>query len=230
MSNFPIINKDSIPESLIIVCSESIRNQFIKRALDFDFKLKSKKRLYDVFNYNNFCKFGIVGPLIGSPAATLAAEPFLQKGTKKVIILGFVGSLDPDLNISDFFFPNAGYSDEGTSSAYGSGKSIHPYSLNFQNKIKLRLSPNSKEGIICSTDTPLKEDTNKINLFKQNNASVVDMEYCALCQLCNIYNAELCATFIVSDLINTQRKTSGFKSKETKQQISKAIDVILNNC
>lgn len=234
MANFlsPIPDK-ILPDQLIVVSSESIRNELIKSAQTNGLVLKAKKKFFDAFYYYNFEKIGIIGPLIGSPAAVIAAEPFFASGLKKIIILGHVGGISlkhHHINIGDTIFPTECISDEGTSKIYGAPSVIIAKNQSMQKNIIQQLKTKAsseiiKEGPLWTTDAPYRESETRVKYYSNKGVIAVDMEYSALCHLANLYEAEIAGCFVVSDLLGFERKI-GFNNQVTKNSLRVLIEIL----
>ncbi len=222
-----------LPEKLIIVSSESIKNELIKSAQVKGLVLKSKKKFFDAFSYYNFVKIGIIGPIIGAPAAVLASEPFFASALKKIIILGYVGGIQSQhnqINIGDIIFPTECISDEGTSKIYGASSVTIPQKQDLQKNIilqlKTKVSPEIiKAGPLWTTDAPYRESESRVEYYSEKGVIAVDMEYSALCHLANLYQAEIAGCFVVSDLLGFERKI-GFKDAATKNSLKVLIEIL----
>ena len=69
----------------------------------------------------------LCGPFTGAPHAVMALEKLIVMGAKRVWVLGWCGSLQPDVRIGDILLPTLAISEEGTSRHYPVGnKSIQP--------------------------------------------------------------------------------------------------------
>lgn len=229
------IPEQLLPDKLIVVSSESVKNELLKSAKRNNLILKSQKKFSDAFYYYNFGKIGLIGLVMGSPAAAIAVEPFLASGLKKLIILGYVGGIavqKKQINIGDIIFPTASISDEGTSKIYGATAVITSNNFSFQNEIitavKEKISLDQlKFGPIWTTDAPYRENKSRANYFCKQGAIAVDMEYSLLCHLANLYNAEIAGCFVVSDLVGFERKR-GFKNPTTKNSINILIEILIS--
>lgn len=234
MDNFlsPIPDK-LLPEKLIVVSSESIKNELIKAAQAKGLILKAKKKFFDAFYYYNFGKIGIIGQPVGSPAAVIATEPFLSSALKKIILLGYVGGISlrhHQINIGDIIFPTESISDEGTSKIYGASSVIISKNQALQKDIiqqlKTKVSSDIiKEGPIWTTDAPYLESESRVEYYSDKGVIAVDMEYSALCHLANLYKAEIAGCFVVSDLLGWERKI-GFNNPATKSSLKVLIDIL----
>ncbi len=62
----------------------------------------------------------VAGPFVGSPYAAMMMESLIARGAKRILVLGWCGSLRPDIQVGDLIVPDLGLVDEGTSRHYAS--------------------------------------------------------------------------------------------------------------
>lgn len=180
-------------------------------------------------------QLGIIGPALGAPAAVLACEPFLASGTKDIILLGVGGGLPSSLwipNIGNIVLPRGALSENGVVSLYGGAEVIDYQRCPVQGQLEAALNalpncPPCFAGNVWSTDAPYRETTEKVERYASQQAILVEMEFAAVCQLATLYQANLAALFVVSDLLQEQW-VSGFGSKELRRSIRICIEAILN--
>jgi nucleoside phosphorylase len=60
----------------------------------------------------------LAGPLLGAPQAAIVLEKLIALGAQRLWVLGWCGSLQPDLRIGDLIVPITALSEEGTSAHY----------------------------------------------------------------------------------------------------------------
>jgi uridine phosphorylase len=150
---------------------------------------------------------------IGAPAAVLALEPLLLSGAKKILILGFCGSLVRRLSISDAVVITKARSDEGTSKHYVPGKKVFRPAKEFSRDVENRLSDRGLSYSRCSlvsTDAPYRETGEWLEKFQRLGAEGVDMEAAAVFALAEFYGIEAAALMIISDELWGGSWKSGF--------------------
>ncbi|MDA3785500.1 MAG: hypothetical protein PF568_01170 [Deltaproteobacteria bacterium] len=58
------------------------------------------------------------GPAVGAPMAVLTLEKLIALGCRKIVVMGWCGSLVSQLKVGDIFLPTWGQSEEGVSAHY----------------------------------------------------------------------------------------------------------------
>jgi uridine phosphorylase len=168
-----------------------------------------------------------VGPCVGSPMAVITLEKLIALGLKKLIVFGWCGSLSPDMHIGDLFSPEFGFSDEGVSKHYPL-QQPPAIATNLQKQL-INLFPNLHQGLIWTTDAPFREFPKQIRQHKENNIKAVDMEFTALCTVCNFYNIDMAGLMVVSDELYHRKWNSGIGTKFFKKQAKSALDTLMDN-
>jgi uridine phosphorylase len=171
----------------------------------------------------------IIGPIVGSPAAVLAVEPFLAAGCRNVLLLGASGGLklaNKALDLGNFVFPDNAISEEGTSKLYGATSELipaekHSLQISFEKQFSEYFKKNNlpspifHHGAMWTTDAPYRETVEKVMHYSLQGAISVDMEYSALLQLCSYYKASLTSAFVITDTL-TDEWIPGFSSPQVK--------------
>lgn len=168
-----------------------------------------------------------VGPCVGSPMAVMTLEKLIALGLERLIVFGWCGSLTSEMKINDLFIPEFGYSDEGVSRHYPLPK---PPITNDNLQAKLhRLFPTAKNGKIWTTDAPFRELPKDIAHHRKNGLQAVDMEFTALCSVCNFYNIEIAGLMVVSDELYHAAWKSGIGSKPFRKKAKTTLDLLMDN-
>jgi len=175
----------------------------------------------------------IAGPAVGAPMAVMTMEKLIALGARKVIVYGWCGSLNPELQTGDILLPTWGASEEGTSKHYpilekpasneswrhDLGHVISTAGFGFQ------------EGPILSIDAPYRETRKLIHDYAGKSILGLDMEFSALATLAIYRQIDLAAFFLVSDELWRKKWHPGFKSKTflaTNRQIMDLLVQILS--
>lgn len=169
---------------------------------------------------------------IGAPAAVLALEPLLLSGTKKVLILGFCGSLVRRFSIGDAVVITKARSDEGTSRHYVPGKKVFRATVEFSRDIENKLSEIGLAYSRCSlvsTDAPYRETKVWLEKFQRHGIEGVDMEAAAVFALAEFYGVEAAALMIISDELCGGSWKSGFGKSLMEKCAEKYFIPFLND-
>ncbi len=223
----------SAPSTVVFAPTEEIK-RLMTRAVNSGQNFQARPPLSGQFSFTQRGRTGIVGPAVGSPAAVLALEPLLASGTSRVVVVGTCGGLCPtapksSASLFDLVFPRGTVSEEGTSSLYGSkgNTSSKPSALQLELEAALLpLSESSKTGVIWTTDAPYRETWEKVQRYHSMGAVAVEMEYAAIAQICKVYNAELAAVFVVSDLLG-KTWLNGMGQAKLKDKLNSICSLVL---
>jgi len=66
----------------------------------------------------------VAGPMMGAPQAVLTVEKLIALGVRRIVALGWCGSLQPAVRIGDVVLPTGAISEEGTSAHYPLGEGV----------------------------------------------------------------------------------------------------------
>ena len=159
---------------------------------------------------------------IGASLAVIGLEHLIATGAEEILILGFCGSLNPDLSTLDVVSINKAYSEEGTSNHYIKRKKIFHSSGPLRQKIEDTLVERNLpflEGATVSTDAPFRETQSWLLDKQKKGIDVVDMEASAVFSLGEYYDIPTAALMIVSDELTGKRWKNVFKYPRLNTQI-----------
>jgi len=176
---------------------------------------------------------GLAGPFLGAPQAVILMEKLIAMGAKNILVLGWCGSLQPDILIGDYVIPTSALSEEGTSRHYPVDKG-HIRTSDFLNDKLLRVLGNSHikihKGIIWTTDALYRETKKKVEDYSKKGLLAVEMEMSALINLAAYRNVEVSGVLTVSDELFHPTWHHGFGGKKLKQKSIEAGRLILKLC
>ncbi|MFN2353629.1 MAG: hypothetical protein ABR512_03760 [Desulfopila sp.] len=180
----------------------------------------------------------VAGPAIGAPAATLVMEKLIALGARRIILMGWCGSIDTEHGIGDITVPTGALCGEGTSQYYMASNAEHSSGLKvtkpscstvaiLSQLMEQRRLP-CKGGRIWSTDAPYRESRSYLqHLNTTENISGVDMEFSALCSVAAFRGVEFAAVLVVSDELWARTWCPGFKNPLFKQRCGEVMDSLL---
>ena len=173
----------------------------------------------------------IAGPFTGAPHAVMALEKLIVMGAKRVWLLGWCGSLQPDVRIGDIILPALAISEEGTSEHYPiGGKPISPdRALNrlLLEHMRQELIPFSS-GPVWTTDAVYRETPRKIRSFQEQSVLGVEMEMSALFTVALYRSVAMAGLLVVSDELFTLKWTPGFSNPALKRGSRRAAEILLD--
>ena len=157
----------------------------------------------------------LAGPFFGAPHAVLGLEKLIALGVKTVWVLGWCGSLQPDLNAGHFVIPDRAVSEEGTSRHYPIAKKApeaHPGLTCTVAQAAARNGWAYKKGTVWTTDAIYRETPKKVRHFQKMGVLAVDMEMSALLTVAAYRGADLAALLVVSDELSSLKWKPGFSN------------------
>jgi len=179
----------------------------------------------------------ISGPFTGAPQAVMGMEKLIAMGAKRVWVLGWCGSLQPNLRIGDFLIPFKAVSEEGTSRHYPITDKNPGTSLNLNSMIEKSLEKMGRtcqKGLVWTTDAPYRETALKVTQYSDEGIMAVEMEMAALITLSIYRNVELAGLLVVSDELFDLKWKPGFSDPTLKKSSRFAgkvlLDIITTDC
>ncbi|MFH1946101.1 MAG: nucleoside phosphorylase [Acidobacteriota bacterium] len=157
----------------------------------------------------------VVYGAIGAPHTALWMETLIAGGTESFLLLGFCGSLNPELTIGRAVLLTSAFSDEGTSPHYDPSSNLFFPSPDFQEEMTAFLEEKQipfLSGGAVSTDAPYRETEAWIRDWKSKKADVIDMEASAFFCVAQYHGCRAVSLQIVSDELSESTWTKGFSS------------------
>ncbi|MGD2186636.1 MAG: nucleoside phosphorylase [Desulfobacterales bacterium] len=178
--------------------------------------------------------FSLTGPLIGAPYAAMVLETLIAWGARKIIFLGWCGSISPKVKIGDIIVPTAAMIDEGTSRHYkkDDNRISFPSELMIT-KLKAALDRkrvNYHHGSVWSTDAIYRETRDKIENYQRLDVVGVEMEISAMFTVATFRKVDMGAIVVVSDELASLKWRPGFKTATFKHGRKAACTVLSDLC
>jgi purine-nucleoside phosphorylase len=161
---------------------------------------------------------------ISAPLAVLCLESLIASKAKRILLLGFCGSLNPSYRVMDMVSISRALSEEGTSRHYLPRKRIFHPSLTLKNAIESTLRQASLTfltGTVVSTDAPYQETESWLKDKQKTKLDLVDMETSAVFALAEFRRIEAAALLIVSDELWDKTWRKAFEMPELEEKIKK---------
>jgi uridine phosphorylase len=224
--------KPSAPVA-IIVCTEADRRRFCRLAVRVVDSAREfyNARFVDLLHADR--TITIAGPILGAPQAVLVLERLTALGSRTVVVLGWCGSLQPQLRIGDWVIPSGAWSEEGTSAHYPAASptvapdpSLTSRLQSFCDQGDYRLHA----GPVWSTDAPLRETVGKVLSYGEKGVLAVEMEMAALFRVAKYRRVRLAGLLVVSDELFTLTWRPGFRSPTFKSSCRRATRALLDFC
>ena len=178
--------------------------------------------------------FSLTGPLIGAPYAAMVLETLIVRGARKIIFLGWCGSISQKVKIGDIIVATSAIIDEGTSGHYKEDNNR----ISFPSDLMVtglkgtldRRRVNYHHGSVWTTDAIYRETRDKVEYYQHLDVIGVEMEISALYTVANFRNVELGALVVVSDELASFKWRPGFKMNEFKHGREAACAVVRDLC
>lgn len=120
---------------------------------------------------------------VGAPTCAMCFEIIAELGAKNLLLVGYVGCLDPSIEDYSIIIPTAALRDEGTSFHYlpaSDEVDFDPKVIKILENVFKRNNINYKKGKTWTTDAMFRETPRKIKRRREQGAIVVDMECSAM--------------------------------------------------
>lgn len=176
----------------------------------------------------------LAGPFVGAAYATMVLENLIAWGARKILFVGWCGSISKKLKIGDIVIPGAAIIDEGTSRHYQNDQAHLSYPSELMiTRLKAELNQNQipfNGGTVWTTDAIYRETRKQVEYYQSQNAIAVEMEISALFTVARFRKVDLCAMAVVSDELDAFKWRPGFKMEEFKRGREAACKVIQGLC
>jgi uridine phosphorylase len=179
-------------------------------------------------------ELSLSGPFVGAPYATMLLENLIAWGARRILFLGWCGSISKKVKIGDIIIPSAAIIDEGTSRHYQNDDTPLAYpSERMTTRLKAELNQNQihfHSGTVWSTDAIYRETRQQVEYYQSQGAIAVEMEVSALFTVARFRKVDLGAMMVVSDELDSFKWRPGFKMDEFKRGRRSACKVIKDVC
>jgi uridine phosphorylase len=173
----------------------------------------------------------LAGPFLGAPQGVIVMEKLIALGAENLWVLGWCGSLQPDLSIGDLVVPTRALSEEGTSAHYPVPEEGKRTNSLLNRKLCDALTKANlpfKTGQVWSTDALYRETEEKIVDYGKKGILAVDMEMSALITVALYRSVKLSGLLIVSDELFSLKWNPGFGADSLKKRSREASRVLLD--
>lgn len=174
----------------------------------------------------------LTGPMLGAPQAVMVLEKMIALGVKRVIAVGWCGSLQGRVTVGDVVVPTDALSEEGTSAHYpvavagGPGPSIELRDRIIAGLVARGVSVHG--GSVWTTDAPYRETRGKVRKYQQSGILAVDMETSALFTLAAYRQIQLAVVLTVSDELHSLHWVHGYRASKFLETREKVVDSVLS--
>lgn len=175
----------------------------------------------------------LVGPMLGAPQAVMILEKLIVLGAKRILFVGWCGSIQESAQIADFVVPDQAMIGEGTSMYYLPENEDPRPSSGMVKAIRKSLEGCAipcHTGPVWSTDAPYRETKQQVLSLQRKGVLGVDMEVSALFSAARFRHVEIGALLVVSDELGSLRWKPGFSSRKFNRSRKMAAEVVPAIC
>lgn len=175
----------------------------------------------------------LAGPLLGAPQGVIVLEKLIALGARRLWVLGWCGSLQPDLRIGDLIIPTTALSEEGTSAHYPvdeKARRTDPSLNEYLGDALHRANLPFLAGPVWTTDAIYRETQAKVADYRSKGILAVEMEMSALITVAAYRSVALAGVLVVSDELSSLTWQPGFTDKTITKRSREACTVVLELC
>jgi len=221
------------PDAIMISITSELRamaklhnaeRTFLRIMCPFEFFLIKKRRKPPL---------ALAGPLLGAPQSAIVLEKLIALGAKRLWVMGWCGSLQPDLRIGDLILPTTTLSEEGTSAHYPVDEKIRRTDPALNEKLRNALDKANlpfMAGPVWTTDAIYRETRSKVAEYGSRGILAVEMEISALITVAAYRSVALSGVLVVSDELSSLEWRPGFRDDTIKKRSREACAVLLDIC
>ena len=172
----------------------------------------------------------LAGPFMGAPHAVIGLEKLIALGAKRILVLGWCGSLQPDLKTGNLVIPDRAISEEGTSQHYPlpNGAPRSDSGLNRMLEVSLEgQGLTFTKGEIWTIDAIYRETPEKVKAYQEKGVLAVEMEISALLTVAAYRSVSLAGLLVVSDELSDLKWRPGFSNPLLKKNTRLAGELLL---
>jgi uridine phosphorylase len=160
-------------------------------------------------------------------------EKLIALGAQRLWVLGWCGSLQPDLRIGDLVVPITAFSEEGTSAHYPVDEQSRRSDPCLNEHLKRALHRANlpfRAGPVWTTDAIYRETRAKVAEYGSMGILAVEMEISALISVAAYRSVALAGVLVVSDELSSLEWRHGFNANEVPRRSRDACRVLLDIC
>ena len=222
----PDVERDAL---MVMIPSEL---QFLVQASKAEELSFSDMNLYHLYRANKGTQSPVTlaGPFLGAPQAVIAMEKLIVLGAKKIWVLGWCGSLQPDLPTGHLIIPTNAVSEEGTSNHYPISNRLPESNTALNRMLEEALIQQSlpfSRGSVWTTDALYRETPDKVKTFQDQGILAVEMEISALMTVALYRSVAMAGLLVVSDELFQLKWRPGFSNPLLKKSSRAAGKVLL---
>jgi len=175
--------------------------------------------------------FTVVAPALGAPYAAMVLEKLIALGARRVLALGWCGSVSPKARIGELILPIGAVPGDGTSPHYCRGDSEITPHRDLYDLLAAGLKDVEAPwhaGLIRSTDAFFRETKALIQSCQSQGVLALDLEVAALFAVGQFRGIGVAALLVISDELFTSTWQAARGSQPFRQARQTALRLVLD--
>jgi uridine phosphorylase len=172
----------------------------------------------------------VVAPAMGAPYAAMVLEKLIALGARRVLVLGWCGSLSPEVRIGTLILPDKAIPGDGTSPHYCPGPGGIPPHPGLYEVLATRLQAAEipwQAGPVWSTDAFYRETRALVKSCQEQSILGIEMEMAALFAVGHFRRIAVAGLLVVSDELFRFTWQPARGSQPFRRAREKAFQVVL---
>jgi uridine phosphorylase len=144
----------------------------------------------------------VAAPAMGAPYAAMVLEKLIALGARRVLVLGWCGSLSPEVRIGEMILPSCALPGDGTSPHYCPEPGAIPPHPGLYDILAASLKSSEvrwQTGPVWSTDAFYRETQRLVKSCQEQGALGIDLELAALFAVGRLRGIAVAGLLVVSD-------------------------------
>jgi uridine phosphorylase len=173
----------------------------------------------------------VMAPAMGAPYAAMVLEKLIVLGARRVLVLGWCGSLSSQVRIGDLILPSVAIPGDGTSPHYYSESGGIPPHPGLYDLLAAGLQDAEVPwhvGPVWSTDAIYRETRGLVQSCQAQGILGIDLELAALCAVGRYRGIAVAGLMVVSDELFTSTWQKAEGSQPFRLAREKALHLVLD--
>lgn len=165
---------------------------------------------------------------VGAPAAVVCLEMCVALGARRIVVVGYAGSLQPDLHPGDVLVCDRAIRDEGTSYHYLPAEAearADPELLDACRRALAAAEIESVSGGSWTTDAPFRETEAEVREMQAGGVLAVEMELAAVYAAAQVRGVAAAGLCVVSDSLSELEWRPHFRDPQVQKRLRDVFGV-----
>lgn len=161
-------------------------------------------------------------PGVGGPATSITMEELIARGATTFCVVGYAGSLQPELAVGDIVVVDRALRDDGTSHHYLEPRPYVEATPSARESLEATLETGPDAvGPTWTTDAPFRETAAEVERYRDDGILTVDMEAAAVFAIAAHHDVAAGALFTISDVLDPDGWEPAFA--EAREHLERAL-------